>query len=337
MKTHEGAPLGGWVRRFLVEHLVVERNLSRNTQRSYRDTLRLLIPFAADERKTAVDRLVVTDVSADVVRHFLRHIEECRGCGVRTRNQRLAAIHALATFVGERCPELIPWCGEVRAVPFKRYDRPGLCYLDKPEIDALLAAPDRTTEQGRRDHSVLLFLYNTGARASEAASVAVRDLDVRPDGSGSVRLVGKGGKTRYCPLWPATTTSLRALMQGRSPDEPLFRNRRRTPVTRFVVHATVTRYATEAASACPSLAKKAISPHVIRHTTATHLLRAGVDINTIRAWLGHVSIDTTNVYAEVDLETKAQMLAACGTFTSGKAPTRRWRDDPPLMQFLRSL
>ena len=204
MKTHEGAPLGGWVRRFLLEHLVVERNLSRNTQRSYRDTLRLLIPFAADERKTAVERLVVTDVSADVVRHFLRHIEERRGCGVRTRNQRLAALHALATFVGERCPELIPWCGEVRAVPFKRYDRPGLCYLDKPEIDALLAAPDRTTEQGRRDHSVLLFLYNTGARASEAAAVAIRDLDVRPDGSGSVRLVGKGGKTRHCPLWSTT-------------------------------------------------------------------------------------------------------------------------------------
>jgi len=249
----------------------------------------------------------------------------------------LAAIHALATFVGERCPELIPWCGEVRAVPFKRYDRPSLCYLDKPEIDALLAAPDRSTEQGRRDHGVLLFLYNTGARASEAAAVAVRDLDVRSDGSGSVRLVGKGGKTRHCPLWPATMTSLRALIQGRSTDEPVFRNRRQAPVTRFVVHATVTRYVAEAAIACPSIAKKAISPHVIRHTTATHLLRAGVDINTIRAWLGHVSIDTTNVYAEVDLETKAQMLAACGSFTAGKAPTRRWREDPSLLQFLRSL
>src|SRR2546425_13052376 len=117
-------------------------------------------------------------------------------CGVRTRNQRLAAIHALATFVGERCPELIPWCGEVRAVPFKRFDRPGLCYLDKPEIDALLASPDRATEQGRRDHGVLLFLYNTGARASEAAAVAVRDLDVRSGGAGSVRLVGQGGETR---------------------------------------------------------------------------------------------------------------------------------------------
>lgn len=337
MKTHESVLLGGWVRRFLLEHLVVERNLSRNTQRSYRDTLRLLIPFAADHHQTAVDRLVVTQVSGDVVRGFLRHIEERRGCGVRTRNQRLAAIHALATFIGERCPELIPWCAEVRAVPFKRYDRPGLCYLAKPEIDALLAAPDRATEQGRRDHSLLLFLYNTGARASEAAAVAIHDLDVRSDGSGSVRLVGKGAKTRHCPLWPTTVTSLRALTQGRAPDEPVFRNRRRMPVTRFVVHATVSRYLTDAAAACPSLGKKAISPHVIRHTTATHLLRAGVDINTIRAWLGHVSIDTTNVYAEVDLETKAQMLAACGSFTPGKVTSRRWRDDPSLMQFLRRL
>jgi integrase/recombinase XerD len=205
-----------------------------------------------------------------VVRCFLRHVEERRGYGVRTRNQRLAAIHALATFVRERCPELIPWCGEVRGVPSKRYDRSSLCYLDKPEIDALLAAPDRTTKQGRRDHGVLLFLYNTGARASEAAAVAIRDLDVRSDGSGSVRLVGKGGKTRHCPLWPTTITSLPALSSGRPPDEPVFRNRRQAPITRFVVHATVTRYVTDAAIACPSLAKKAISPHVIRHTTATY-------------------------------------------------------------------
>lgn len=336
MKTHETERLGGWVRRFLVEHLVVERNLSRNTQRSYRDTFRLLIPFATEVHKTTVDRLSVAEVSADLVRRFLRHVEEQRGCGVRTRNQRLAAIHAFASFVGERCPELIPWCGEVRAVPFKRYDRPGLCYLDKPEMDAFLAAPDRSTEAGRRDHSVLLFLYNTGARASEAAAVTVRDLDVRPDGSGAVRLVGKGGKTRHCPLWPTTMTSLRAITQGRAPDEPVFLNQRRAAVTRFVVRATVARYVGPAALACPSLSKKAISPHVIRHTTATHLLRAGVDINTIRAWLGHVSIDTTNVYAEVDLETKAQMLAA-SSFGPSSTPTRRWRDDPSLMQFLRTL
>jgi integrase/recombinase XerD len=266
MKTHETERLGGWVRRFLLEHLIIERNLSRNTQRSYRDTLRLLIPFAVAAHKTAVDRLTITHVSADLVREFLHHLEDHRQCGVRTRNQQLAAIHAFASFVGERCPELIAWCGEIRAVPFKRYDRPGLCYLDKPEIDALLAA-----------------------------ATTIADLDFRPDGSGAVRVVGKGGKTRHCPPWPATVTELRALTHGRMLDEPVFRNRRSGVVTRFVVHATVARYLAAAGAACPTLAKKAISPHVIRHTTATHLLRAGVDINTSRAWLGHVSIDTTNV------------------------------------------
>lgn len=337
MNTHDNLWLGSWVRRFLLEHLIVERNLARNTQRSYRDTLRLLIPFVANAHKRSVDQLVVTEVSADVVRGFLRHVEEGRGCSVRTRNQRLAAIHALATFIGERCPELIPWCGEVRAVPFKRYDRHGLCYLDKPEMDALLAAPDRTREDGRRDHGLLLFLYNTGARASEAAAATIDDLDVRPDGSGSVRLVGKGGKTRHCPLWATTVMCLRALIQGRGPHEAMFLNRRRRPMTRFAIHATVVRCSTRAAVVQPSLAKKTASPHVVRHTTATHLLRAGVDINTIRAWLGHVSIDTTNIYAEVDLETKARMLAACQSFTPRTVPAKRWRDDPSLMTFLRQL
>jgi site-specific recombinase XerD len=337
MKTHDDVRLGTCVRRFLLEHLVVERNLARNTQQSYRDTLRLLIPFAADVHKTSVDQLIVPDVSADVVRGFLRHVEEGRGCGVRTRNQRLAAIHALATFIGERYPELIPWCGEIRAVPFKRYDRPGLCYLEKPEIDAVLAAADQTTEPGRRDHGLLLFLYNTGARASEAATLTIGDLARRADGSGSVRLLGKGGKTRHCPLWPGTIRILSALTEGRAQNEAVFLNRRRRPMTRFAIHATVVRCAARAAAAQPSLAKKTASPHVIRHTTATHLLRAGVDINTIRAWLGHVSIDTTNIYAEVDLETKAKMLAACQSFTPGTVPTKRWRDDASLMQFLRQL
>jgi site-specific recombinase XerD len=337
MKPHDDVRLGTCVRRFLLEHLMVERNLARNTQQSYRDTLRLLIPFAADVHKTSVDQLVVPHVSADVVRGFLRHIEERRRCGVRTRNQRLAAIHALATFIGERYPELIPWCGEIRAVPFKRYDRPGLCYLEKPEIDAVLAAPDQTSESGRRDHGLLLFLYNTGARASEAATITIGDLDRRADGSGSVRLSGKGGKARHCPLWPTTMRTLGVLTDGRAQHEAVFLNRRRRPMTRFAIHATVVRCATRAAIDQPSLAEKTTSPHVIRHTTATHLLRAGVDINTIRAWLGHVSIDTTNIYAEVDLETKARMLAACHSFAPGKVPTKRCREDASLMQFLRQL
>lgn len=337
MSKSDASLAGPWIRRFLLEHLIVERNLSRHTQQSYRDTFRLWLPFAAARLRHPIDQLALTDLSAPVLREFLQHLERERKCGVRTRNQRLAAVHAFASFVGERVPECLMWCHQIRSVPFKRYDRLALAYLEKAEIDAILAAPDRTTDAGRRDHALVLFLYNSGARASEAAALTIGDLDRHADGSGSVRLTGKGGKTRYCPLWPTTMRVLGQMTTGRTLDELVFLNRRRRPMTRFAIHATVARCVAQATSTRPSLAKKAISPHVIRHTTATHLLRAGVDINTIRAWLGHVSIDTTNVYADVDLETKAQMLAACGSFASGKVTRRLWRDDPSLMQFLRSL
>src|SRR5947209_15616128 len=170
--------LGGWVRRFLMEHLTGERNLARNTQRSYRDTLRLLLPSVVRRARKPIDRLAVTDVSADRVRQFLNDLEEKRGCGIATRNQRLAAIHALARFIGLHAPELVEWCGCVRAVPFKKAPLALVTYLEKAEMDALLAAPDLTTAQGRRDHALLLFLYNTGARADEAAHVLIADLEL---------------------------------------------------------------------------------------------------------------------------------------------------------------
>src|SRR5437899_2136205 len=163
--------LGPWLRRFLMEHLIGERNLARNTQRSYRDTLRLLLPFLARRARKPVDRLAVTDLSADRLRQFLSDLEEKRGCVIATRNQRLAAIHALARFIGVHAPELVEWCGQVRAVPFKKAPKALVPYLEKAEMDALLAAPDQRHDQGRRDHAVLQFLYNTGARADETAHV----------------------------------------------------------------------------------------------------------------------------------------------------------------------
>src|SRR5436190_11542270 len=169
--------LGPWVRRFLLEHLVSERNLARNTQRSYRDTLRLLLPSVARRARKPVDRLAVTDVSADRVRQFLGELEEKRGCAIASRNQRLAAIHALARFIGLSAPELLEWSGQVRAVPFKKAPRAQITYLEKPEMDAVLAVPDLTTAQGRRDHALLMFLYNAGARADEAAQVRIADLN----------------------------------------------------------------------------------------------------------------------------------------------------------------
>ncbi len=279
--------LGPWVRRFLLEHLPGERNLAANTQRSYRDTFCLLLPFIARRSRKPVDRLAVT---------------------------------------------------EVRAIPLKKAARSLVTYLEKDEMDALLFAPEETTAQGRRDRALLLYLYNTGARADEVARGRIADLQLGltpgRDAS-SVLIRGKGNKPRRCPLWARTAEALRALVGQRAPAEAISLNRRGQPLTRFGIHALVERYAAVVAGALPSLARKRVSPHTIRHTTATHLLRAGVDINTIRAWFGHVSLQTTNVYAEVDLEMKAKALANCEV-KEGKEG-KPWRQDTGLMQFLRTL
>jgi len=326
------ALLGYWIRRFLLEHLIGERNLARNTQLGYRDALTLLVPFAARETNRAVDALRVTDLSSDVVRKFLADLESSRRCTPQTRNQRLAAIHALARFIGEHSVEHIAWCAQIRSIPFKKTARAAVGYLDKAEMDALLAAPDRHTEQGRRDYALMLFLYNSGARADEAAQLLIRDVDTA---AGSVGILGKGRKQRRCPLWPVTVAALASLIANRGPTEKVFLNCRHSPITRFGIYALVRRYALRAKATEPSMARKRVSPHTIRHSTACHLLRAGVDINTIRGWLGHVSVDTTNVYAEIDLEMKAAALSKCDIGTDPQA-VRRWRK-PPLLEFLRGL
>ncbi|SRR2546429_1095601 len=329
--------LGPWVRRFLLEYLVTELNLARNTQRSYRDTLSLLLPFTAQQVQKEVDEISVIDVSPDLVRLFLRHLEESRKCAVATRNQRLAAIHSLARFVGLHSPEHIEWCGQLRTIPPKRAPRSTITYLEKSEMDALLSAPDQLTEQGRRDHALLLFLYNTGARADEAAQAKIVDLFLAHSSRDHslVQVRGKGNKLRRCPLWPQTVAELSSLIASRPPTDHVFLNRCGQPITRFGIHTMVERYVRKISASMPSLANKRVSPHTIRHTTATHLLRAGVDINTIRAWLGHVSLNTTNVYAEVDLEMKAKALATCEV--RGAARPKHWKKDAVLMQFLRSL
>jgi len=270
--------LSPWIRRFLLEHLIAERNLAHNTQQSYRDAFCLLLPFASKLCKKRVDALTVYDLSGDVITAFLTELERVRCCTVGTRNQRLAAIHAL-----------------------------------------------------------LLCLYNSSARASEAVHVTIEDLERNPDGTGSVKLHGKGRKVRFCPLWAKTMTELVPLTRGRAGDANLFLNRYGGRMTRFGVHTLVERHVQAAANKVPSLKNKQVSPHSIRHTTATHLLRAGVDINTIRAWLGHVSVDTTNIYAETDLAMKAKALAACDPGIGPANTQLKWRDDPNLMQFLRSL
>ncbi len=326
--------LGPWVRRFLLEHLIGERNLAQNTQRSYRDTLALLLPFTAARAGRPLDRLTLDHLSAERVHAFLRYLEEGRRCALATCNQRLAAIHAFARFIGTHRPEHLAWAAQLRAIPFKRTPRPAVAYLEKPEMEALLAVPDRRTAQGVRDHALLLFLYNSGSRADEAAHVRIADLELGR--SPGVTLLGKGNKRRRCPLWPLTAERLAPLVTGRGPTEPVLLNQRHQPLTRFGIHALVKRTVHRASVAMPSLQAKRISAHSIRHSTAVHLLRAGVDLNTIRAWLGHVSLNTTHVYAEIDFEMKAQALAQVEIPLSARGG-KRWREDRGLLAFLRSL
>jgi site-specific recombinase XerD len=332
--------MGPFVRRFLLEELIADRNLSPNTQKSYRDAIRLLFDFVAERYSTDPTGVTVEQVDAAVVRSFLVYLEDDRGNSIATRNQRLAALHSLLRFIGRLVPELVDHAAQIQAIPLRRTAAPVMPYLDKQEIDALLAIPDHSRAQGRRDYALLLFLYNTGTRATEAAQVTVADLSLGT--SPSARFAGKGRKIRTCPLWPHTAKILRGLL-GERLDPPressVFLNIRGQPITRYGVHALVARTVAKAAETMPSLRDKRISPHTVRHTTAVHLLRAGVDINTIRAWLGHASLETTNRYAEVDLEMKAKALETCTITGSDPAPkhTPGWHSDSELMSFLASL
>ena len=325
--------LGPWLERFFLEHIVTERNLAGNTRDSYRDTFRLLVPFLCTKLRMADDRLAVRDITSELVLQFLTHLEDERGCTPQTRNQRLTAIRAFARYVARRDPTLIGWCGQIRAIPSKKSTPQPIEWLTTAEMDAMLDVPDRQTIRGRNEYALLLFLYNTGARVSEAAQLRVGDLQVgRRDGGYSlVTLHGKGGKIRQCPLWPETDRVLAELINGRSANDPVFLSRYRKPYTRFGVYRLVER----CAASVPTLEGRKVTPHVLRHTTACTLQRSDVDINTIRAWLGHVTINTTNIYTEIDLEMKAKALALCDAVEP--KPGRPWKEKKGLMAFLKSL
>jgi len=336
-KQHEKNEYAGyWIRRFLCSYLTDVRNLSANTVKAYRDAIRMLVGYICQSRRIDADAILITDVTPKAILSMLDDVEHKRGCSVKTRNLRLSAFVALAKYVAANCPEHIDWCREVRNIPVKKAPRTLITYLEKEEMDALLDTPDRNTEQGWRDYVLLLFLYNTGARAEEAASLQIKDLFM-PKGKGLpvVTITGKGNKKRRCPLWDNTRRELRTLIGKGEPDDHVFKNRLNQPMTRFGVYEMVTRHAMKLAARMPSIKEKRVSPHTIRHTTATHLLQAGVDINTIRAWLGHVSVETTNIYAEVNMEMKAKALLNCEI--KAKKSKKHWRDDENLMAFLDSL
>jgi integrase/recombinase XerD len=327
------------LRGFFVDHLPMVRGMSPHTVRSYRDAFVLLLRFLAERRGRVVVELDLQDLTPDDVLAFLEHLEADRRNSATTRNTRLAAIHAFARYAAASHPEHLELCQRILAVPFKRARQGVVEYFEANEIRALLDAPDRTTVDGRRDGALLLALFNTGARVQEILDVRPCDLQlVRPL---QIRLRGKGRKERLCPLWPQTAKVLGALLAERglepSATRPLFCNHRGEPLTRFGVRYLLRKYARVAEPVAPTLAKRRIHPHALRHTTAVHLLQAGVDLVTISHWLGHASVETTNRYAAVDLETKRVALSKARPVGDSDPAIAAWRTDATVLTWLESL
>jgi site-specific recombinase XerD len=316
-----------------------QRGMSPLTVLSYRDATKLLLRFIADRERRPVVRLEITDLDVAAVQDFLDHLEKERGNEIATRNNRLAAIRSFFSFVAAEEPSLAEHCHRICTIPFKRAPVRTVPYLEQDEVQALLAAPDRSTAAGRRDHALMLFLYNTGARVQELTGVRASDL--RLAAPPQVLLRGKGGKERICPLWASTTRVVRRLLDDSTipldSDCRIFLNGQSTPITRFGVDYVLKKHASVAAETLPTLAQKRVSPHTIRHTAAVHMLNAGVDLNVIRSWLGHVDLRTTNIYAEINMETKRKAIETCAPVSDKGRARSSWKCRPDLLAWLEAL
>ena len=319
---------------FFTERLIGQRRASPHTVASYRDTFRLLLGFAQQRIHKVPSKLSLEDLDAVVIGAFLDHLETDRHNSVRTRNNRLAAIHSLFAYAALRHPEHAALIQRVLAIPAKRTDRALVSFLTDDEIDALISAPDRGTRLGRRDHALLLVAIQTGLRVAELTSLGCRDVEL---GKGAhLRCHGKGRKERITPLTTQVSAVLRVWLAERQggPDDAVFPSRRGGPLSSDAVAVLVTRHTTTAARGAPSLLTKTVTPHVLRHTCAMRLLAVGVDITVIALWLGHESVETTQIYLHADLAIKERALAR--TAPAGTSPGR-YRAPDTLLAFLESL
>lgn len=332
--------LGSLVYRFLIDYLPQQKGLRASTIRSYRDMLRLFLAAVAADTKHGVSDLQLEQLTFDRVLDFLRNLEHIRHNGISTRNQRLGALHTFFEYIGRQVPEMLHVCEKVSVIPIKRVPLPETCFLSRDEIQRLFAQlPDRG-RYALRDHALLLFMYNTGARVQEVADLRVEHLAFALPPS--VRLHGKGGKWRCCPLWDETVRALRALLEEQCIDDPeaaVFTSASGKPLTRFGIYKRVRKHAACIEDGDTAPRSRRITPHVFRHSTAVHLLEAGVEVNVIRGWLGHVSLDTTNRYAEITVRMKEEALKLCEPRidVSGRSKQPAWHNDAELITWLASL
>jgi len=323
------------LQRFFVEHLRKHRAVSPSTVAAYRDTFRLLLAFAETTIGKPPTRLTLGDLDTEMILSFLDHLERDRGNCVRSRNARLAAIRSFLKYAAHQDVTAIATIERTLAVPQKRCDKAVLGFLTRPEMEAIIAAPDRTTWVGQRDRAMFTMLYNTGARVSEILDLRVGSviLDVSP----VAHLEGKGRKRRSTPLWKPTAAIIRPWVRQlpRAGETAyLFPNSTGGRLSRSAVTQRLALAVQEATRTCPQLVGRAISPHTIRHTTAMHLLQAGVDITVIALWLGHEGTSTTHIYLEADLTMKEEALSRLDPIN---APRSRYRPPDHLMAFLQTL
>ncbi len=332
--------LGSLVYHFLLDYLPQQKGLRASTIRSYRDTLRLFLVSVAADTRHGVSDLQLEQLTFERVLDFLRHLEHVRHNAISTRNQRLGALHTFFEYLGRQLPEMLHVSEKVAAIPIKRVPLPETRFLSRNEIQQLFAQLPEHGRHALRDRALLLFLYNTGARVQEVADLRLEHLHLEQPPS--VRLHGKGDKWRSCPLWDKTARALRRLLQEQRTDDPrapVFSSACGKALTRFGIYKRVRKYAAGIEGDNAVSRSRRISPHVFRHSTAVSLLEAGVEVNVIRAWLGHVSLDTTNRYAEITVRMKADALKICEppVGPSGRSNPPAWHADADLMAWLASL
>jgi len=334
--------LGTILYSYFEQDLKLSKGLLPSSVHSYRDTIRLFLHFVAQDIHRKITRIPMSELTSDRVLRFLQFLEIQRHNHICTRNQRLAALHTFFNYLARRMPEMMGEAERVTFIPHKRVPPPQTLYLERDEIDILFSNMPKKARFALRDRTLLLFLYNTGARVQEVADLHVANLNL--ESQPRVHLHGKGDKWRICPLWTETGTLLKQLLKENycnpKPDHPVFISHKGQPLTRFGIYKIVRHHTRilEKKNANGKLQK--ISPHTLRHTTAVHLLESGVEVNVIRAWLGHVSLDTTNRYAEINIRMKEKALETCEPPLSALEGFPRkpiWKDDQSLLNWLESL
>src|SRR2546425_2149941 len=319
---------------FFTDRLLRQRQMSAHTIASYRDSFRLLMHFAKEQLGKSPSKLMIEDLDAPFIGDFLHHLERVRKNSARTRNARLAAIHSFFRYVALEEPADVLHCQRILAMPNKRHERRPIEFLNREEIDALLAAVDRSTWIGRRDRTLLLVAVQTGLRVSELIGLNCQDVGL---GTGAhVRCLGKGRKQRCTPLRPETATMLNAWLRECHglPENPVFPSVRGGRLSRDAIERLITKYTNVAKQTCPSLKRKKVSPHSLRHSAAMDLLQHGVDRSVIALWLGHESVETTQMYLHADMRLKEKALSRTAPLGIKEA---RYRPDDKLLAFLENL